>query len=166
MFSKSKDVRKTFNYYFFHQLSFFLTGNAGRRRRRSLGEGSFDDYKDLALASGGQVIQVSKSELPQATEIILDTSTSALVRLLQFGTSPKLAGIARKSEKPLFIVLLFLQVTVLQRARHAGTDETFSFMLDESLNNITIYITGKLSSFTLTNPTGNSAFSRYVSFEK
>uniref|UniRef100_A0A3B3B7U3 von Willebrand factor A domain-containing protein 7-like n=1 Tax=Oryzias melastigma TaxID=30732 RepID=A0A3B3B7U3_ORYME len=106
-------------------LSFFLTGNAGRRRRRSLGEGSFDDYKDLALASGGQVIQVSKSELPQATEIILDTSTSALV-------------------------------TVLQRARHAGTDETFSFMLDESLNNITIYITGKLSSFTLTNPTGVS----------
>ena len=33
----------------------------------------------MALASGGQYIEVSKSQLPQATDIILDTSTSALV---------------------------------------------------------------------------------------
>lgn len=42
---------------------------------------SFQDYKDLSLASGGQAIQVSKSQLPQATDVILDTSTSALVWL-------------------------------------------------------------------------------------
>ena len=52
----------------------------GVRRRRSLRAASFEDYKDLALASGGQAIQVSKEQLPQATDIILDTSTSALVQ--------------------------------------------------------------------------------------
>ncbi|XP_041640178.1 von Willebrand factor A domain-containing protein 7 [Cheilinus undulatus] len=105
-------------------VSFFMTGGA-RRRRRSLTRGSFEDYKDLALASGGQAIQVSKNQLPQATDIILDTSTSALV-------------------------------TVLQRARNPGMQETFPFVLDESLRNITIYITGTSITFTLTNPAGVS----------
>uniref|UniRef100_A0A8C7YHQ0 von Willebrand factor A domain containing 11 n=1 Tax=Oryzias sinensis TaxID=183150 RepID=A0A8C7YHQ0_9TELE len=103
-------------------VSFFMTGTSSRRRR-SLRAASFEDYKDLALASGGQAIQVSKAQLPQATDIILDTSTSALV-------------------------------TVLQRARTAGTEETFPFTLDESLQNVTIYITGTSVTFTLTNPAG------------
>ncbi|XP_068177577.1 von Willebrand factor A domain-containing protein 7 [Antennarius striatus] len=102
-------------------LSFFMTGH-GRRNRRSL-RASFQDYKDLALTSGGQAIQVSKGQLSQATEIILDTSTSALV-------------------------------TVLQRDINPGKDVTFPFTLDESLKNITIYITGTSISFTLTNPSG------------
>ncbi|MEQ2220586.1 hypothetical protein ILYODFUR_006881 [Ilyodon furcidens] len=103
-------------------VSFFMTGISGRRRR-SLEAASFNDYKDLALASGGQAIQVSKSQLPQATDIILDTSTSALV-------------------------------TALQRAMVVGAQETFPFVLDESLKNITIYITGTSLTFTLTNPAG------------
>uniref|UniRef100_A0A3Q3WK07 Uncharacterized protein n=1 Tax=Mola mola TaxID=94237 RepID=A0A3Q3WK07_MOLML len=102
-------------------VSFFMTGSS-RRRRRSLRAASFQDYKDLALVSGGQAIQVSKSQLPQATDIILDTSTSALV-------------------------------TVLQRERKGGTEEIFPFVLDESLKNTTIYITGTSVTFTLTNPT-------------
>ncbi|KAM7010246.1 von Willebrand factor A domain-containing protein 7-like [Tautogolabrus adspersus] len=105
-------------------VSFFMTTSTGRRRR-SLRAASFEDYKDLALASGGQAIQVSKKQLPQATDIILDTSTSALV-------------------------------TVLQRARNPGKQEKFSFTLDESLKNITIYITGTSITFTLTNPAGVS----------
>ncbi|KAM7393688.1 hypothetical protein PAMP_020542 [Pampus punctatissimus] len=105
-------------------VSFFMTGGI-KRRRRSLRAASFNDYKDLALASGGQAIQVSKSQLPEATDVILDTSTSALV-------------------------------TVLQRARNPGKQETFPFMLDESLKNITIYITGTSITFTLTNPAGVS----------
>ncbi|XP_020497331.2 von Willebrand factor A domain-containing protein 7 isoform X1 [Labrus bergylta] len=105
-------------------VSFFMTTRS-RRRRRSLQAASFEDYKDLALASGGQAIQVSKNQLPQATDIILDTSTSALV-------------------------------TILQRARNPGKQETFSFMLDESLKNITFYITGTSITFTLTNPAGVS----------
>uniref|UniRef100_A0A3B5LXW9 Uncharacterized protein n=1 Tax=Xiphophorus couchianus TaxID=32473 RepID=A0A3B5LXW9_9TELE len=100
-------------------VSFFMT-DASSRRRRSLTSSSFSDYKDLALASGGQAIQVSKAQLPQATDIILDTSTSALVTVLQ-------------------------QATVAEQ-------ETFPFVLDESLKNITIYITGTSLTFTLTNP--------------
>lgn len=69
--------------YTFLQVSFFLT-NIFSRRRRSLSIGRLQDYKDMALASGGQVIQVSKGQLPQATDIILDTSTSALVGLFFF----------------------------------------------------------------------------------
>nr|XP_040042129.1 von Willebrand factor A domain-containing protein 7-like isoform X2 [Gasterosteus aculeatus aculeatus] len=102
-------------------VSFFLTRSG--RRRRSLRASSFEDYKNLALASGGQAIEVSKSQLPQATDIILDTSTSALV-------------------------------TVLQRARNPGKQETFPFVLDESQKNITIYITAQSITFTLTNPAG------------
>ncbi|XP_029917843.1 von Willebrand factor A domain-containing protein 7-like [Myripristis murdjan] len=105
------------------RVSFFMTGSS-RRRRRSVSAASFEDYKDIALASGGQAIQVSKRELPQATDVILDTSTSALV-------------------------------TVLQRARNSK-DETFPFVLDGSLKNITIYITGTSITFTLTNPAGVS----------
>ncbi|XP_033846284.1 von Willebrand factor A domain-containing protein 7 [Periophthalmus magnuspinnatus] len=101
-------------------VNFFMTGSS--RRRRSTG-GEFNDYKDLALASGGQAIQVTKGELPQATPIILDTSTSALV-------------------------------TILQQERNPGKPDTFSFSVDDSLKNITIYITGTSLSFTLTNPAG------------
>ncbi|XP_031675174.1 von Willebrand factor A domain-containing protein 7-like isoform X1 [Oncorhynchus kisutch] len=108
-------------------VSFFMTGaGAGARRRRSgveSREATFETYKDLALASGGQAIGVTKENLPQATDVIIDSSTSALV-------------------------------TVLQRARNPGKAETFSFLLDESLNNITIYITGKSLTFTLKNPAG------------
>ncbi|XP_034544326.1 von Willebrand factor A domain-containing protein 7 [Notolabrus celidotus] len=106
------------------KVSFFMTGPS-RRLRRSLRAGSFEDYKVLALASGGQAIQVSKGQLPEATDVILDTSTSALV-------------------------------TVLQRARSHGKQEAFPFMLDESLKNVTIYITGTSLTFTLTNPAGVS----------
>uniref|UniRef100_A0A4W5RGT8 Uncharacterized protein n=1 Tax=Hucho hucho TaxID=62062 RepID=A0A4W5RGT8_9TELE len=109
------------------QVSFFMTGDgAGARRRRRGVESStatFETYKDLTLASGGQAIGVTKENRPQATDVIIDSSTSALV-------------------------------TVLQRARNPGRVETFSFLLDESLKNITIYITGKSLTFTLKNPAG------------
>ncbi|XP_062290579.1 von Willebrand factor A domain-containing protein 7-like [Scomber scombrus] len=101
-------------------VSFFMTGPISRRRR-SPRAASSNDYKDLALASGGQMIQVSKQQLPEATDVILDTSTSALV-------------------------------TVIQRGRNPGKQETFPFTLDESLKNITIYITGQSITFTLINP--------------
>ncbi|XP_029295623.1 von Willebrand factor A domain-containing protein 7 [Cottoperca gobio] len=105
-------------------VSFFMT-SAIKRRRRYSRAATFEVYKDLALASGGQAIQVTKKQLSEATSIILDTSTSALV-------------------------------TVLQRARSPGKQETFPFMLDESLKNITIYLTGTAITFTLTNPAGVS----------
>ncbi|XP_051982691.1 von Willebrand factor A domain-containing protein 7-like [Xyrauchen texanus] len=104
-------------------VSFFMT--APMRRRRELPRSQFQVYYDMALASGGQAIEVSKSRLSQATDIIVDTSTSAMV-------------------------------TILQRSRNPGLVESFPFLLDKSVSNTTIYITGSDLIFTLRSPTGVS----------
>ncbi|KAK9981266.1 hypothetical protein ABG768_000819 [Culter alburnus] len=96
------------------------------RRRRSLNaRPEFQVYYDMALASGGQAIEVPKSSISQATKIIVDTSTSALV-------------------------------TILQRSRDPGRVESFSFLLDRSVSNTIIYITGSSLTFNLRSPTGAS----------
>ncbi|XP_016300112.1 uncharacterized protein LOC107656686, partial [Sinocyclocheilus anshuiensis] len=82
-------------------------------------------YEDLALASGGQAIEVTKATLPQATRIIVDASTSSLV-------------------------------TVFQAVRNPGKEESFSFIVDDSLKNMTIYITGTSLVFNITSPSGDS----------
>ncbi|XP_048052802.1 von Willebrand factor A domain-containing protein 7-like isoform X2 [Megalobrama amblycephala] len=103
----------------------FLMGSFSRRRRSLNARSEFQVYYDIALASGGQAIEVSKSSISQATDIIVDTSTSALV-------------------------------TILQRSRDPGRVESFSFPLDESVSNTTIYITGSSLTFNLRSPTGVS----------
>ncbi|XP_026100494.1 von Willebrand factor A domain-containing protein 7-like [Carassius auratus] len=103
-------------------VTFFITASM-RRRRTPRALSQFQVYYDMALASGGQAIEVSKSSLSQATDIIVDTSTSALV-------------------------------TILQRSRDPGLVESFPFLLDKSLSNTTIYITGSSLTFNLRSPTG------------
>uniref|UniRef100_A0A8C1YQ18 von Willebrand factor A domain containing 11 n=1 Tax=Cyprinus carpio TaxID=7962 RepID=A0A8C1YQ18_CYPCA len=103
-------------------VSFLLTPQS--RSRRALSASSqFQMYYDMALASGGQAIEVSKSSISQATDIIVDTSTSALV-------------------------------TILQCSRDPGRIENFPFLLDRSVSNTTIYITGTGLTFNLRSPTG------------
>jgi len=46
------------------------------------------------------------------------------------------------------------QVTILQRSRDPGRVESFSFLLDQSVSNTTIYITGSGLTFNLRSPTG------------
>ncbi|KAL7390224.1 hypothetical protein ABVT39_017352 [Epinephelus coioides] len=82
-------------------------------------------YRDLAQASGGLAIEVSKSELLEATSIITQTSSSSLV-------------------------------TLLQAARNPGKAENFTFTVDESVKNLTVYITGNSVTFTLISPSGVS----------
>ncbi|XP_067261338.1 von Willebrand factor A domain-containing protein 7-like [Chanodichthys erythropterus] len=103
----------------------FIMGSFSRRRRSLNARSEFQVYYDIALASGGQAIEVSKSSISQATDIIVDTSTSALV-------------------------------TILQRSRDPGRVESFSFLLDESVSNTTIYNTGSSLTFNLRSPTGVS----------
>ncbi|XP_044226873.1 von Willebrand factor A domain-containing protein 7-like [Thunnus albacares] len=81
-------------------------------------------YRDLAQASGGQAIEVTKSELPEVTSIITESSSSSLV-------------------------------TLLQAARNPGKAENFTFTVDETIRNLTIYITGTAVTFTLVSPSGN-----------
>ncbi|KAM7398131.1 hypothetical protein PAMA_006152 [Pampus argenteus] len=70
------------------QVNFMITGSTVfNRRRRSddkqqrskITASDVQLYRDLAQASGGQAIEVSKSELPVATSIVTDFSSSSLV---------------------------------------------------------------------------------------
>lgn len=81
-------------------------------------------YRDLAQASGGKAIEVTKSEISAATSIITESSSSPLVTLLQ--------------------------------AARPGQADNFTFLVDESVRNLTIYITGRSLTFTLISPSGVS----------
>ncbi|KAL4640631.1 von Willebrand factor A domain-containing protein 7-like [Arapaima gigas] len=113
-------------------VSFFITnpGLSWRRRRDTQRSTAFQLYQELAQASGGQAIKVSKEMLPQATDIIVDSTTSTLV------------------------------VTLLQCVRSGGTTETFTFLADPSVRDMMIYITGNSFSFILQNPSGVSQSSQ------
>ncbi|XP_030643657.1 von Willebrand factor A domain-containing protein 7-like [Chanos chanos] len=102
----------------------FLLTNA-RSTRRRLSNSLNQIYQELAEASGGQAIEVTKDTLSQATSIIEDTSSSALVTLFFVVRSPPKA-------------------------------EHFSILVDSSVTNLTIYITGISPTFTVTSPSGLS----------
>ncbi|XP_040892810.1 von Willebrand factor A domain-containing protein 7 [Toxotes jaculatrix] len=78
-------------------VTFMLTDVlASRRRRRSvqglsprtITQSEAQLYHDLAQASGGQAIQVSKSDLSLATSVIEDSSASAVVTVFQVVRNP------------------------------------------------------------------------------
>lgn len=51
-------------------------------------------------------------------------------------------------------LMCFLKVTVLQVIGSSANAENISFLLDSSLSNVTVYITGVSPHFTLYSPTG------------
>ncbi|XP_074468122.1 von Willebrand factor A domain-containing protein 7-like isoform X2 [Sebastes fasciatus] len=118
-------------------VNFMLTGILGLRRRRQDDNNQQQQqqnrmvrtdaqlYRDLAQVSGGLAIEVRKSQLPEATSIITQSSSSSLV-------------------------------TLLQAARTPGKAENFTFTVDESVRNLTVYITGSSVIFTLISPSGVS----------
>lgn len=59
------------------------TSSVNSRKRRApsnrIAEADAQLYRDLAQASGGQAIEITKSELPQATAIIKESSNASLV---------------------------------------------------------------------------------------
>uniref|UniRef100_A0A668A4N0 Uncharacterized protein n=2 Tax=Myripristis murdjan TaxID=586833 RepID=A0A668A4N0_9TELE len=74
-----------------------LTGTVSSRRRRrglqggrsrSLSEADAQLYRDLSQASGGQSIEVTKTDLSLATTVIEDASTSGVVTVFQAVRSP------------------------------------------------------------------------------
>ncbi|KAG9332287.1 hypothetical protein JZ751_015448 [Albula glossodonta] len=84
-----------------------------------------DLYQELAEISGGQAIVVTKATLPQVTDIIVDSSTPALVN-------------------------------ILQAVRNPGRPDNFTFTVDPSVRNLTVYLTGSPLTFSLHSPTGVS----------
>ena len=71
------------------QVNFFISGSTvdNRRRRREanqqrhsrIAESEAQLYKDLAQASGGQAVEVTTSELPEAISLITESTSTTLV---------------------------------------------------------------------------------------
>nr|XP_020444775.1 von Willebrand factor A domain-containing protein 7-like [Monopterus albus] len=115
-------------------VNFMITNVLGLRRRRQSDDNQqqqqyrmltsdFQLYNELAEVSGGQAIQVTKSELLRATSIVRESTSAS-------------------------------QVTLLQAVRDTGNAENFTFTVDETVKNLTVYITGKSVTFTLISPSG------------
>ncbi|XP_007554349.1 von Willebrand factor A domain-containing protein 7-like [Poecilia formosa] len=114
-------------------VNFMITDSVvtNRRRRRNsnllqtraISESDAQLYRDLAQASGGQAIVVTKAELPVAAATIVQSVSSSLV-------------------------------TLLQASRDPGQTDSLTFIVDETVTNPTVYITGRSLTFTLTSPTG------------
>ncbi|KAJ8250178.1 hypothetical protein COCON_G00221000 [Conger conger] len=68
-------------------VTFFLTNPLFGRRRRDTNSKS-RLYQELAEASGGQAIVITKDMLDQATDIIVDSSTTGLVTVLHVVRNP------------------------------------------------------------------------------
>ncbi|KPP57994.1 hypothetical protein Z043_124228, partial [Scleropages formosus] len=120
-------------------VNFMLTNPIVSRRRRSYGA----EYvsRELAQASGGLAIEVAAASLPQATNVIVDSTTSALSYSSQ---SRSLDHVTPSATSP--------QATLLQATRNPGKADDFSFVVDTSVQNMIMYITGSSLSFTLQNP--------------
>ncbi|XP_029949939.1 von Willebrand factor A domain-containing protein 7 isoform X2 [Salarias fasciatus] len=77
-------------------VTFMLTDVLASRRRRGLhslfsramSQADAQLYRDLAQASGGQAIEVTKADLSAATSVIVDSSASAVVTLFQVVMNP------------------------------------------------------------------------------
>lgn len=82
-----------------------ITNVPGRasRKRRAVSSG-IQLYYDLARASGGQAIQVSKSDLSLATALIEDTSASAVVSARGAGRPGRRLHKYRKKKKNLHLL--------------------------------------------------------------
>lgn len=115
-------------------VNFLISGQTVlNRRRRSYGQQKHDRikasdaqlYRDLARASGGQAIEITKSELPDAVSIITASTIASVV-------------------------------TILQAARSPGRADTFTFLVDDTITNPTVFINGLSFTFTLISPAGES----------
>ncbi|XP_078674681.1 von Willebrand factor A domain-containing protein 7-like [Branchiostoma floridae x Branchiostoma belcheri] len=80
------------------KVTFFLSGTVGRRRRRSersrtrRESGDRDTYLSIAQSTGGQVLDISKSEVFQTTKLVDLVVTSAEVNILQIRDAPAGTG--------------------------------------------------------------------------
>ncbi|XP_069497129.1 von Willebrand factor A domain-containing protein 7-like isoform X2 [Ambystoma mexicanum] len=85
----------------------------GRRTRRQSPQPGLSLYQDIALASGGQVISSTKSELTSVTKIIEDSVSFSTVTLLQVRKTPP------------------------------TSEQAFTFLIDTAVSNVSVYVTGK-----------------------
>ncbi|XP_048449629.1 von Willebrand factor A domain-containing protein 7-like, partial [Rhincodon typus] len=105
-------------------VSFLLTNALTGRRRRATDEFGNQLYQDLAHRSGGLAVVTQKQEISELTSIIEDMAHPDLV-------------------------------TLLQRDNNQGySNNVFTFPVDTTLRNVTIYISGRPATFRLSRPGG------------
>ncbi|KAM4546120.1 von Willebrand factor A domain-containing protein 7-like isoform 1-T1 [Odontesthes bonariensis] len=89
--------------------------NDNLQQSRRLTASDAELYRDVARASGGQAVEVTKAELPVATEIIKQSATSSLVTILQTFRNPGKADnfifIVDESVKSLIVYITGNSVT-------------------------------------------------------
>uniref|UniRef100_A0A3B5QJN2 von Willebrand factor A domain-containing protein 7-like n=1 Tax=Xiphophorus maculatus TaxID=8083 RepID=A0A3B5QJN2_XIPMA len=116
------------------RVNFMITDVPGLRRRRQadnnqqqqgvrMSRAGSQLYRDLAQASGGQAVEVTKGQLLEAINILTESTSSSLVSLLQ-------------------------------ASRNLGNSENFTFVVDDTVKNLTIYITRTSVDFSLISPSG------------
>ncbi|KAG7224592.1 hypothetical protein INR49_011345, partial [Caranx melampygus] len=121
-------------------VNFIISGNVGSRRRRQSENNQQQRKRNRISASDTQLYR----DLAQASGgLVIEVGKSELLTA---------TSIIRDSfNTP--------QVTLLQAARSPGNAENFTFTVDESVRNLTIYLTGSSFNFTLISPTGVSVSS-------
>lgn len=146
------------------QVNFIISGStvANRRRLRSgeqqqhsrIEEAESQLYRDLAQTSGGQAVEVTTSEVSEAISVLTESDSASLVAL---PTSHRRLCSAAALRLVTQAFVPKLQVTLLQAARNPGQTDTFTFLMDQTVENPVVYITGTSVTFVLTSPTGNPA---------
>lgn len=117
-------------------VTFLLTSSVSSRRKRAVSDTQSSSSRPMSQSEiqlYRDLTQVSGGQTLEVTNTTLSEASTAITDTFTSGL-----------------------VTVLQVARSAGNAGNFSFPLDTSLSNVTIYITGSSLVFTLYSPTGVS----------
>lgn len=131
--------------------------NGDQQQHSRIEEAESQLYRDLAQTSGGQAVEVTTSEVSEVIGVLTEFNSASLVALPN--VSPQVLQRCSVAVVRLLMQAFVpkLQVTLLQAARNPGKTDTFTFLVDQTVENPVVYITGRSVTFVLTNPTGNPA---------
>ncbi|XP_060942356.1 von Willebrand factor A domain-containing protein 7-like [Limanda limanda] len=120
-------------------VNFMITGSLGLRRRRAINN------------TNDQQQQQPKAITKASSKVYTDLAQASGGVAIQTTKSQLLAAITIVTESS-----SSAQVLLLQAARSPGKPNNFTFAVDESVKNLTIFITGRSIAFTLISPSGVS----------
>ncbi|XP_060942359.1 von Willebrand factor A domain-containing protein 7-like [Limanda limanda] len=122
-------------------VNFMITGSLGLRRRRAINNTNNQQQQQ----------QHPKAITKVSSKVYADLSQTSGGVAIQTTKSQLLAAITIVTESS-----SSAQVLLLQAARSPGKPDNFTFTVDETVKNLTIFITGRSVTFTLISPSGVS----------
>ncbi|XP_060942362.1 von Willebrand factor A domain-containing protein 7-like [Limanda limanda] len=120
-------------------VNFMITGSLGLRRRRAINN------------TNDQQQPQPKAITKASSKVYADLAQASGGLAIQTTKSQLLAAITIVTDSS-----SFAQVLLLQAARSPGKSDNFTFTVDETVKNLTIFITGRSVAFTLISPSGVS----------